>query len=116
MIVLLSSSGLTNGGMNFDAKVRRNSTDLDDLFIGHINSMDTLARGLLIADEILEKSDYLLLKERRYASYDTGEGTRFEKGELGLEALAQLAKESGEPEMTSGKQELYEGLVNRFLR
>jgi xylose isomerase len=116
MLVLLSNGGLTTGGMNFDAKVRRNSTDLEDLFIGHISSMDTLARGLMIANEILENSDYPAMKKKRYQSYDSGKGALFERGELGLEALAQAAVELGEPEMKSGRQELYEGLVNRFLR
>lgn len=116
LLVLLQCGGVGQGGMNFDAKVRRASTDLEDLFIGHINSMDTLARGLLIAHEILESSDYLEMKTKRYQSYDSGKGAAFEKGELGLEELANLAAELGEPEHTSGKQELYEGLVNRFLR
>jgi xylose isomerase len=116
MLVLLTSGGLTTGGMNFDAKVRRNSTDLEDVLIGHINSMDILARGLLIADAILESSEYSSLRKERYASYDAGMGARFERGELELEELAQLAAELGEPEMKSGKQELFEGLVNRFLR
>jgi xylose isomerase len=116
MLVLLSNGGLTTGGMNFDAKVRRNSTDREDLFIGHISSMDTLARGLLIANEILENSDYPAMKKKRYQSYDSGKGALFERGELGLEALGQVAVELGEPEMKSGRQELYEGLVNRFLR
>jgi xylose isomerase len=116
MLVLLTNGGLTTGGMNFDAKVRRNSTDLEDLFIGHINSMDTLARGLLIANEILENSDYLAMKKKRYESFDSGKGAAFEKGKIGLEELSQLALELGEPELMSGKQELYEGLVNRFLR
>ncbi len=116
MLVLLRNGGVGEGGMNFDAKVRRASTDLEDLFIGHIDSMDTLARGLLIAHEILESSDYLEMKAKRYQSYDSGKGAAFEKGELGLEELAHLAAELGEPAHTSGKQELFEGLVNRFLR
>jgi len=115
MMILLSENSIGNGGMNFDAKTRRNSTDLEDIFIGHINSMDTLARGLLIADKILEKSDYVKLKSDRYASFDTGNGASFEKGQLNLEQLTTIAKEVGEPEKISGKQELFESLVNQFL-
>ena len=115
MMILLSENGVGNGGMNFDAKTRRSSTDLEDIFIGHINSMDTLARGLLIADKILEKSDYVKLKSDRYASFDTGNGASFEKGQLNLEQLTTIAKENGEPEKISGKQELFESLVNQFL-
>ena len=115
MMILLSENSIGNGGMNFDAKTRRSSTDLEDIFIGHINSMDTLARGLLIADKILEKSDYVKLKSDRYASFDTGNGASFEKGQLNLEQLTTIAKEIGEPEKISGKQELFESLVNQFL-
>jgi len=115
MMILLSENSIGNGGMNFDAKTRRNSTDLEDIFIGHINSMDTLARGLLIADKILEKSDYVKLKSDRYASFDTENGASFEKGQLNLEQLTTIAKEIGEPEKISGKQELFESLVNQFL-
>ncbi len=115
MMILLSENGVGNDGMNFDAKTRRSSTDLEDIFIGHINSMDTLARGLLIADKILEKSDYVKLKSDRYASFDTGNGASFEKGQLNLEQLTTIAKEIGEPEKISGKQELFESLVNQFL-
>lgn len=116
MLVLLSVGGLTSGGMNFDAKVRRNSTDLDDLFIGHIISMDTLARALVIADRMLQNSEYVALKRKRYVSFDGGRGAAFEKGDIGLEELSQLATEVGEPELRSGKQEFFEGLVNRYLR
>jgi len=116
MLVLLSVGGLTTGGMNFDAKVRRNSTDLEDLFIGHIVSMDTLARALVIAERIVEDSDLIDSKRRRYASFDDGPGAEFERGELGLVELAELAVDLGEPELISGKQELFEGLVNRYLR
>ena len=115
MMILLSEDGIGNGGMNFDAKTRRSSTDLEDIFIGHINSMDTLALGLLIADKILEKSDYVKLISDRYASFDTENGASFEKGQLYLEQLTTIAKEIGEPEKISGKQELFDSLVNQFL-
>jgi len=116
MMILLSETGIGNGGMNFDAKTRRSSTDLEDIFIGHIHSMDTLARGLLIADRILQESDYVKLKSTRYASFDTEKGASFEKGQLDLEKLTIIAKEIGEPEKISGKQELFESLVNQFLQ
>ena len=116
MMVLLQNGGIGKGGMNFDAKTRRNSTDPEDMFIAHIASMDTLARGLLIADDILENSDLLKMINSRYASFDQGDGQRFEKGELSLETLAALAVKLGEPDQISGKQELYESILNRFIR
>ena len=116
MMILLSENSIGNGGMNFDAKTRRSSTDLEDIFIGHIHSMDTLARGLLIAEKILEKSDYLQSKSERYADFDSGNGAYFEKGQLNLEQLTKIAKEIGEPVKISGKQELFESLVNQFLQ
>ena len=115
MLVLLPYGGIGNGGMNFDAKVRRNSTDLEDLFIAHIGSMDTIARGLLIADRILSESNYVKLRTARYASYDSGNGAAFERGELGLEALRDLAVKMGEPKQISGKQELIENLINQYI-
>ncbi len=115
MLVLLPYGGIGNGGMNFDAKVRRNSTDLEDLFIAHIGSMDTIARGLLIADRILSESEYPKLKTARYASYDSGNGAAYERGELGLDALRDLAVKGGEPKQISGKQELIENLINQYI-
>lgn len=114
MLILLRNNGLGKGGMNFDAKIRRSSTDLEDLFIAHINSIDTLARGLIIANEILENSDYLKMRSKRYKSFDSAEGKTFENGELGLEQLAEIAINKGEPEQTSGKQELYESIINQY--
>jgi xylose isomerase len=115
MLVILQTGGLVGGGMNFDAKTRRSSTDLEDIFIAHIHSMDTLARGLMIADRILRESDYLYMRKERYASYDSGDGAAFEQGELGLEELRNLAAKLGEPKQISGKQELYESLINQYL-
>ncbi len=116
MLVLLRNGGFVDGGMNFDAKTRRNSTDLDDLFIAHISSMDTLARGLIVADKILNESDYLKLRKERYASFDGDKGKEFEKGNLDFPTLAQIARELGEPQIKSGKQELFESIVNRYIR
>jgi xylose isomerase len=115
MLVLLRCGGLGVGGMNFDAKIRRSSTDLEDLFIAHIHSMDTLARGLIIANDILQKSDYMEMKKERYASFDSKEGAAFERGERDLVQLANLAHTLGEPRQISGKQELYQSLLNRYL-
>lgn len=115
MLVILQSGGVGNGGMNFDAKTRRSSTDLEDIFIGHINAMDTLARGLLTADNILKNSDYLNMKKNRYASFDYGDGANFESGELGLVDLKNIASKNGDPRQISGKQELFESLVNNYL-
>ena len=116
MLVLLEIGGIGKGGLNFDAKLRRSSTDPEDLFIAHISSMDTLARGLIIADEILRTSEYRALKAARYASYDSGGGARFERGELSLGDLAGMAANAGEPELISGRQELFESIINRHIR
>lgn len=115
MLVLLTSGGLQGGGVNFDAKIRRNSTDADDLFLAHIGSMDAFARSMLIAQDILEKSDYLERRINRYKSFDSGKGKEFEEGQLGLEDLRNYAAVVGEPEQISGKQEYYENLLNRFI-
>lgn len=115
MIILLEKGGLAPGGLNFDAKIRRNSTDIEDLFIAHIGGMDTFARGLITADKLLTQSDFRKMRNDRYASFDSGDGARFEKGGLSLEALRDLAEQKGEPKKISGKQELYENLINQFL-
>jgi xylose isomerase len=115
MLVLLKSGGLKQGGMNFDAKTRRNSTDLRDIFIAHISSMDTLARGLIIANDILENSDYLKLKKARYASFDSEYGQAYEKGNIDLDELAKLAAELAEPDQISGQQELLESIINQYM-
>ena len=115
MMVILQSGGFSTGGINFDAKVRRNSTDNEDLFIAHISGMDTFARALVIADKILEDSDYLKMRKKRYESFDKGAGKDFEKGKLTLSKLRDIAAELGEPETKSGKQELYEQLINMYL-
>lgn len=115
MLIILSSGGIKGGGVNFDAKIRRNSTDPEDLFLAHIGSMDAFARGMLIASDILEKSDYLERRKNRYASFDSGKGKAFEEGKLTLEDLRNYAFEVGEPKQISGKQEYFENLINRFI-
>ncbi len=115
MLVIIEAGGLKGGGINFDAKIRRNSTDPADLFYAHIGGMDTFARALIAADNILNKSDYKKIREERYASFDSGKGADFAAGKLTLEDLRAYAIEKGEPEVRSGKQELMENLVNRFI-
>jgi xylose isomerase len=115
MMVILQAGGFSTGGINFDAKVRRNSTDFEDLFIAHVSGMDTFARALVIADKILKDSDYLKMRKKRYGSFDKGAGKDFENGKLTLAKLRDIASELGEPETRSGKQELYEQLINMYL-
>ena len=115
MLVILQETGLGSGGMNFDAKTRRNSTDLEDIFIGHINSMDTLARGLIIADKILNDSEYLELKHNRYTSFFDNDGKSFSDGKMSLNELSKLASEIPEQDVISGKQEKFEALINRYI-
>lgn len=115
LLVIIPAGGFTTGGVNFDAKRRRNSTDNDDLFIAHIAGIDAFARALIIADDILQKSDYLSMRKNRYASFDSGYGKAFENGELSLDDLRKIAIESGEPKLISGKQELFESLINQYL-
>ncbi|WP_298646985.1 xylose isomerase [uncultured Proteiniphilum sp.] len=116
MLVILQSGGLQGGGTNFDAKTRRNSTDLEDIFIAHIAGMDAFARALEAAAAILEESPYTKMRKERYASFDSGKGKEFEKGQLSLEDLREYALGlDREPEQISGKQELYEAIVNMYL-
>lgn len=112
MLVFLESGGLKGGGINFDAKVRRNSTDLEDKFVAHISGMDIFSRGLICAHEILENSDYKKLRKKRYSSFDDGDGAKFEKGELSLESLSKIARKNGEPQQISGKQEVFEQIIS----
>ena len=115
MLEILQAGGFTHGGINFDAKTRRNSTDLDDIFIGHISGMDTFARALVIADKITTDSNYFQLRKQRYASFDSSKGAEFEAGKLKLEDLYKIAQEVGEPKQLSGKQEMYEQLINLYI-
>ena len=115
MLEILQAGGFTNGGINFDAKTRRNSTDLEDIFIAHIGGMDVFARALVIADKILTDSEYMAMRKNRYASFDSGKGAEFEGGKLTLEDLYAVAKEVGEPKQISGKQELIEQLINWYI-
>lgn len=111
MMQIIRNGGLGNGGSNFDAKLRRNSTDPEDIFIAHISGMDAMARAFENAAEILEHSELPRMVKERYASFDSGKGKDFEDGKLSLEDLVAYAKEHGEPAQISGKQELYETIV-----
>jgi xylose isomerase len=115
MLIILEGGGFGGGGINFDAKIRRNSTDAADLFYAHIGGVDTFARALLVADAILNKSDYRKVRAERYASFDSGKGAAFVKGGLGLEDLREYAVSNGEPKIISGKQEYLENLINRYI-
>ncbi|HTM92203.1 MAG TPA: hypothetical protein VL095_07290, partial [Flavisolibacter sp.] len=115
MLVILEGGGFAGGGINFDAKIRRNSTDAEDLFHAHIGGIDTFARALVVANDILEKSEYRKFRKERYASFDSGKGREFEEGKLTLEDLRQYAIENGEPEVKSGRQEWLENIVNRYI-
>lgn len=115
MLEIQQAGGFTHGGINFDAKTRRNSTDLEDIFIAHIAGMDVFARSLVVADKILSQSDYLKRRAQRYASFDAGKGADFENGKLCLTDLYQVAKEVGEPAQISGKQELLEQLIASYI-
>lgn len=115
MLVLLEAGGLKGGGVNFDAKIRRNSTDPKDLFYAHIGGADVFARSLIIADKVLSKSDYKKVREERYSSFDSGKGKAFEAGQLSLEDLKAYASENGEPALTSGRQEYMENIINRYI-
>ncbi|MBX2963157.1 MAG: xylose isomerase [Cyclobacteriaceae bacterium] len=115
MLVILQAGGFKTGGINFDAKTRRNSTDLQDIIFAHIGGMDMFARALLTAQAIIDDGEYLRLRKERYASFDSGKGKQFATGKLGLSDLRSLAHKNGEPQIISGKQEYYENLLNRFI-
>jgi xylose isomerase len=115
MIEIIQTGGFTNGGINFDAKTRRNSTDLEDIFIAHVSGMDVFARALIIADKLLKESDYLKLRKNRYSSFDSGKGADFEASKLTFEDLRQIAFEVGEPKQISGKQEAFEQMINFYI-
>ncbi len=115
MLIFLKAGGLQGGGINFDAKIRRNSTDTEDVFYAHIGGADTFARALLVADKVISASPYEKLRKQRYASFDSGKGKEFEEGKLNMEDLYQIATENGEPPLISGKQELFENIVNQYI-
>ncbi|MBW1294449.1 xylose isomerase [Aquimarina litoralis] len=115
MLVFLKSGGLQGGGVNFDAKIRRNSTDLEDIFLAHIGGADVFARALITANKIITSSPYEKLREKRYESFHSDQGKAFEAGKLNLEDLYKIAQETGELELQSGKQELFENILNQYI-
>ena len=115
MLVFLEAGGLQGGGINFDAKIRRNSTDMEDVFLAHIGGADTFARALITADTIINSSPYKKLRQQRYASFDSGKGLDYEKGNLNLKDLYEIALHNGELELQSGKQELFENIINQYI-
>jgi len=114
MLVIFEAGGFGRGGVNLDAKVRRSSIDPEDLFLAHITAMDVFARSALAAQTILQESEYRKLRTQRYASFDGGEGKRFEQGELSLDDLRRIAVAQGEPAHRSGKQELFEQIITMY--
>ncbi|WP_299246884.1 xylose isomerase [uncultured Aquimarina sp.] len=115
MLVFLKAGGLQGGGVNFDAKIRRNSTDLEDVFLAHIGGADVFARALMTADKIITSSSYEKLRKDRYSSFDTGKGKEFENGTLNLKDLYEIASNNGELSLQSGKQELFENIINQYI-
>jgi xylose isomerase len=115
MLVFLKAGGLQGGGVNFDAKIRRNSTDLEDVFLAHIGGADTFARALLTADKIITSSPYEKLRKERYSSFDSGKGKDFADGKLNLKDLYDIASQNGELSLQSGKQELFENIINQYI-
>lgn len=115
LLIILEGGGFKGGGINFDAKIRRNSTDPADLFHAHIGGIDSFARALIAADNILQKSEYKKIREDRYRSFNNGQGKAFEEGKLSLEDLREFAVQNGEPAVISGRQEYLENIINRYI-
>ena len=116
MLQIIRNGGLGNGGTNFDAKMRRNSTDPEDVFIAHISGMDAMARALENAAAIIEDGTICNMVKERYASFDAGKGKEFEEGKMTLEDAYEYGKKVNEPKLTSGKQELYETIAAWFAK
>jgi xylose isomerase len=115
MMVFLKAGGMQGGGVNFDAKIRRNSTDMDDVFHAHIGGADTFARALIAADTILKDSNFESIVNHRYRSFDSGNGKQFEAGNLKLEDLFKMASNQKNISLESGKQELLENIINQYI-
>jgi xylose isomerase len=116
MYTILKAGGFSTGGLNFDAKIRRNSIDPQDLFIAHIGGMDAFAVGLEIAQRIINDGEIPGFVKKRYSSFNSGDGAKFEKGGLSLEDLAAIGQNGyGKFGITSGRQEYLENLFNQYL-
>jgi xylose isomerase len=116
MLVILKQGGLAPGGLNFDAKLRRESIDPEDLFVAHISSMDTFAQGLRVAARILEEGELDRMVKERYGSYDSGLGAKIEEGSVGFKDLEAWIVREGGPALRSGRQETYESIFDSYLR
>jgi len=115
MLTLLKTGGFTTGGLNFDAKVRRESFEPVDLFHAHIGGMDAFARGLKIASAVLEDGRWEAFRKQRYSTFDTGIGAKIESRSTSFEELEAYTLENGEPLIASGRQEMLENLINEFI-
>jgi xylose isomerase len=115
MYEILLNGGLAPGGLNFDAKVRRGSFEPIDLFYAHIAGMDSFAHGLIIANRLLESGELEDFVAQRYSSYKTGIGEKIVKGEVGFKELAEYAMANQQPKLTSGRQELLETILNKYM-
>ena len=115
LLVIIRSGGLEGGGINFDAKTRRNSTDLEDLFHSHIGGIDLFAKSLLITQKIIEDSEYISMLKKRYSSFESDLGKKFTNHELTLKQMNSYAKKIDEPNLKSGRQEFFENLINRYI-
>ena len=113
---IVAAGGFTTGGFNFDAKVRRQSNDVAELFHGHVGGMDNLARALLIADKMLSDGKLQGIIDERYAGWKEGLGRDILAGKATLEQLSERAlAQKLDPKPRSGRQEMLENLVNRYL-
>jgi xylose isomerase len=115
MIEILKMGGFTTGGLNFDAKVRRESFEPVDLFHAHIGGMDAFARGLKIASAIIEDGRLDKFIGQRYSTFDSGIGAKIESGTVGFAELEAHTLAAGEPMIGSGRQEMLENLINEFM-
>jgi len=115
MMVILNQNGLGKGGLNFDAKLRRSSTDPTDLFYAHIGGMDSFAKGLLIAHKIIEDGALSNFIKERYSSFQSGIGAKIVAGQSGLEDLEKWVLNQDKPLLQSGRQEMLENIINSYI-
>jgi len=115
MYLITKAGGFTTGGLNFDAKVRRQSIDTVDLFHAHIGGMDAFARGLLGAARMIKDKTFEKFIKNRYAGWDKPLGKKIEKGKVGLAELEAYTLKNGEPKVQSGRQEMLENILNTYI-
>ncbi len=116
MYIILKDGGFTTGGLNFDAKLRRQSVDPEDLFHAHIGAMDSFARGLKIASKMLDDGKFEEAVKQRYGGWDDQLGQKIESGKSSFDELEKYTLENGEPVIASGKQEFFENMLNEYIR